>query len=154
MHVLFPVDAPPISAEALEAALTEATSLLAEAQSLFTARRRPAHDRRGPDAALTLAVDPDALPLLRPGDGREPARAAAGAASPAPAPGAGRAMTKQSQTREQRARPDRAAEVGEAIPSERQLSSDLGVSRLTVRAALDDLVREGTSCAAAAPARS
>jgi GntR family transcriptional regulator len=33
--------------------------------------------------------------------------------------------------------------VGDAIPSERQLSSDLGVSRLTVRAALDDLVREG-----------
>jgi GntR family transcriptional regulator len=33
--------------------------------------------------------------------------------------------------------------VGEAIPSERLLSSDLGVSRLTVRAALDDLVREG-----------
>src|SRR6476620_6790753 len=33
--------------------------------------------------------------------------------------------------------------VGEAIPSERQLSSDIGVSRLTVRAALDDLVREG-----------
>jgi GntR family transcriptional regulator len=34
-------------------------------------------------------------------------------------------------------------EVGEAIPSERQLSADLGVSRLTVRAALDDLAREG-----------
>ena len=34
-------------------------------------------------------------------------------------------------------------DVGEAIPSERQLSADLGVSRLTVRAALDDLVREG-----------
>jgi GntR family transcriptional regulator len=33
--------------------------------------------------------------------------------------------------------------IGDAIPSERQLSSDLGVSRLTVRAALDDLVREG-----------
>jgi GntR family transcriptional regulator len=33
--------------------------------------------------------------------------------------------------------------VGQAIPSERQLSADLGVSRLTVRAALDDLVREG-----------
>jgi GntR family transcriptional regulator len=33
--------------------------------------------------------------------------------------------------------------IGEAIPSERQLSADLGVSRLTVRAALDDLVREG-----------
>ncbi len=33
--------------------------------------------------------------------------------------------------------------VGDAIPSERQLSADFGVSRLTVRAALDDLVREG-----------
>ena len=33
--------------------------------------------------------------------------------------------------------------VGDAIPSERQLSADLKVSRLTVRAALDDLVREG-----------
>ena len=33
--------------------------------------------------------------------------------------------------------------VGEAIPSERRLSSDLGISRLTVRAALDDLVRDG-----------
>src|SRR5947207_3125002 len=33
--------------------------------------------------------------------------------------------------------------IGKAIPSERQLSSELGVSRLTVRAALDDLVREG-----------
>src|SRR5919202_1459520 len=34
-------------------------------------------------------------------------------------------------------------EVGEAIPSERRLSSELGISRLTVRAALDDLVRDG-----------
>jgi GntR family transcriptional regulator len=34
-------------------------------------------------------------------------------------------------------------DVGQAIPSERQLSVDLGVSRLTVRAALDQLVREG-----------
>jgi GntR family transcriptional regulator len=33
--------------------------------------------------------------------------------------------------------------VGQAIPSERQLSSDLGVSRLTLRAAVDELVREG-----------
>jgi GntR family transcriptional regulator len=32
---------------------------------------------------------------------------------------------------------------GDAIPSERQLGIDLGVSRLTVRAALDELVREG-----------
>lgn len=34
-------------------------------------------------------------------------------------------------------------QVGQAIPSERRLSSDLGISRLTVRAALDDLVRDG-----------
>jgi GntR family transcriptional regulator len=33
--------------------------------------------------------------------------------------------------------------VGEAIPSERQLSVELGVSRLTLRAALDELAREG-----------
>jgi GntR family transcriptional regulator len=33
--------------------------------------------------------------------------------------------------------------IGDAIPSERQLSSDLHMSRLTVRAALDDLVRDG-----------
>jgi GntR family transcriptional regulator len=33
--------------------------------------------------------------------------------------------------------------VGQTIPSERQLTNDLGVSRLTVRAALDELVRDG-----------
>jgi GntR family transcriptional regulator len=52
-------------------------------------------------------------------------------------------VTKQAETR------DRVFDlidnlgVGEAIPSERQLSADLGVSRLTVRAALDELAREG-----------
>ena len=44
--------------------------------------------------------------------------------------------------------------VGDAIPSERVLSADLGVSRLTLRAALDDLVREGCSSAGMAAARS
>jgi GntR family transcriptional regulator len=34
-------------------------------------------------------------------------------------------------------------QVGQAIPSERRLSSELGISRLTVRAALDELVRDG-----------
>ena len=52
-------------------------------------------------------------------------------------------MTKQSETRDQVLDLIEQLGVGEAIPSERQLSADLGVSRLTVRAALDDLVREG-----------
>jgi GntR family transcriptional regulator len=52
-------------------------------------------------------------------------------------------MTKQSETRERVLDLIERLAVGEAIPSERQLSVELGVSRLTVRAALDDLVREG-----------
>jgi len=52
-------------------------------------------------------------------------------------------VTKQSETRERVLDLIEQLAVGDAIPSERQLSSDLGVSRLTVRAALDDLVREG-----------
>ena len=56
---------------------------------------------------------------------------------------AGIAMTKQRETREQVLELIEALEVGDAIPSERQLGTDLGVSRLTVRAALDELVREG-----------
>src|SRR6187431_360564 len=52
-------------------------------------------------------------------------------------------ITKQSQTRERVIDLMERLGVGNAIPSERQLSVDLGVSRLTVRAALDELVREG-----------
>ena len=52
-------------------------------------------------------------------------------------------MTKQRETRERVLDLIEALSPGDAIPSERQLSVDLGVSRLTVRAALDDLVREG-----------
>ena len=52
-------------------------------------------------------------------------------------------MTKQSAARQQVLELIRQLGVGTAIPSERQLSADLGVSRLTVRAALDDLAREG-----------
>ena len=54
-----------------------------------------------------------------------------------------RTVTKQAETRSQVLDLIEQLDVGAAIPSERQLSSDLGVSRLTVRAALDDLVREG-----------
>jgi GntR family transcriptional regulator len=52
-------------------------------------------------------------------------------------------MTKQRETRERVLDLIESLSTGEAIPSERQLSTDLGVSRLTVRAALDELVREG-----------
>jgi GntR family transcriptional regulator len=51
--------------------------------------------------------------------------------------------TKQSQARDSVLDLIEQLGVGSAIPSERQLSVDLGVSRLTVRAALDELVREG-----------
>ena len=52
-------------------------------------------------------------------------------------------MTKQRETRERVLELIESLSVGDAIPSERQLGTDLGVSRLTARAALDDLVREG-----------
>jgi GntR family transcriptional regulator len=52
-------------------------------------------------------------------------------------------VTKQSVARQQVFDLIQHLGVGTAIPSERQLSVDLGVSRLTVRAALDDLAREG-----------
>jgi GntR family transcriptional regulator len=52
-------------------------------------------------------------------------------------------VTKQSHTRLQVLDLIEQLGVGAAIPSERQLSADLGVSRLTLRAALDDLAREG-----------
>lgn len=52
-------------------------------------------------------------------------------------------MSKQRETRERVLELIEALGAGDAIPSERQLGIDLGVSRLTVRAALDELVREG-----------
>ena len=52
-------------------------------------------------------------------------------------------MSKQRETRERVLELIDELAVGDAIPSERQLGLDLGVSRLTVRAALDELVREG-----------
>ncbi len=51
--------------------------------------------------------------------------------------------TKQSEARERVLDLIEQLAVGDAIPSERQLGVDLGMSRLTVRAALDELVRAG-----------
>src|SRR5207253_644355 len=52
-------------------------------------------------------------------------------------------MTEQEGARERVLDLLEALEVGRAIPSERLLTQELGVSRLTVRAALDELVRDG-----------
>ncbi len=57
--------------------------------------------------------------------------------------GARQVGTKQSEARSRVLDLIEQLSVGDAIPSERQLTQELGVSRLTVRAALDDLVREG-----------
>jgi len=52
-------------------------------------------------------------------------------------------LGKQDEIRERVMELIEALDVGQAIPSERRLCEQLGVSRLTLRAALDDLVREG-----------
>jgi GntR family transcriptional regulator len=52
-------------------------------------------------------------------------------------------VSKQRETRERVLELIDELGVGDAIPSERQLGVDLSVSRLTVRDALDELVREG-----------
>jgi GntR family transcriptional regulator len=52
-------------------------------------------------------------------------------------------VTKQVETRDKVLELIERLTIGESIPSERRLSLDFGVSRLTVRAALDELVREG-----------
>jgi GntR family transcriptional regulator len=52
-------------------------------------------------------------------------------------------MSKQEDTRERVLDLIESLVVGQAIPSERHLTQELGVSRLTVRAALDELVRDG-----------
>ena len=52
-------------------------------------------------------------------------------------------VSKQEETRDRVLDLVESLEVGQPIPAERQLATDLGVSRLTVRAALDELVRDG-----------
>jgi len=51
--------------------------------------------------------------------------------------------TKQSLVRDELLTMVEALSVGDAIPSERRLAVDLGVSRPTLRAVIDELVREG-----------
>ena len=111
------------------------------ASALFSARIDP---RAAPgsasrsssrvDPARLHFFDPDSGATLLPDDATRPRPRR---------DGLGGAVTKQRETRDQVFDLIDRLGVGEAIPSERQLSADLGVSRLTVRAALDDLAREG-----------
>jgi multiple sugar transport system ATP-binding protein len=85
VHALFPVKAPPVTAERLDVAPTEA-SLLLEAHSLFTARLDARTSAR-PGAPLTVAVDPERFHFFDPETGENLIAAdAAGAESPAPLP--------------------------------------------------------------------
>jgi multiple sugar transport system ATP-binding protein len=67
VHVLFPVDAPAVTAESLDVAPTEA-SLLPEAQSLFTARLDARTTARA-GAPLKVAVDPERFHFFDPQTG-------------------------------------------------------------------------------------
>ena len=63
-------------------------------------------------------------------------------------------MTKQRETRDRVLELIEQLEVGDAIPSERQLSADLGVSRLTGAPRSTSSCARATSFAGAARARS
>jgi len=52
-------------------------------------------------------------------------------------------LGKQDEARERVLGLIESLEIGQAIPAERKLSQELGVSRLTLRAAIDQLVRDG-----------
>jgi multiple sugar transport system ATP-binding protein len=67
VHALFPVDAPRVSVESVDSA-SGAASLLAQAQSLFTARL-DARTRAKPFARISLAVDPDRFHYFDPDTG-------------------------------------------------------------------------------------
>ena len=142
-HAFFRVDAPRITAEVLEA--EDEATLLAEPTALFSATGRPADAGTRSASRSSSRVDPSRVPLLRPATGASLLVAADAARRKLDLTSirGGATMTKQSETRERVLDLIERLDVGEAIPSERQLSVDLGVSRLTVRAALDELVREG-----------
>jgi multiple sugar transport system ATP-binding protein len=84
VHALFPVKAPPVTAERLDVAPTEA-SLLLEEHSLFTARL-DARTTARPGAPLTVAVDPERFHFFDPETGANLFAAVAAEAEPAPQP--------------------------------------------------------------------
>ncbi|MFL6006139.1 MAG: ABC transporter ATP-binding protein [Gaiellaceae bacterium] len=84
VHALFPVKAPPVTAERLDVAPTEA-SLLLEAHSLFTARL-DARTAARPGSPLKVAVDPERFHFFDPETGDNLFAAVAADAEPAPLP--------------------------------------------------------------------
>jgi multiple sugar transport system ATP-binding protein len=84
VHALFPVQAPPVTAERLDVAPTEA-SLLSQAQSLFTARLDARTGAR-PGAPLRVSVDPDRFHFFDPETGENLFAGAEPGEAPAPLP--------------------------------------------------------------------
>jgi multiple sugar transport system ATP-binding protein len=85
VHALFPVKAPPVTAERLDVAPTEA-SLLPVAHSLFTARL-DARTTARPGAPLEVAVDPERFHFFDPETGENLSTIPAAAVeSPRPLP--------------------------------------------------------------------
>jgi multiple sugar transport system ATP-binding protein len=82
VHALFPVDAPPVSAESLDSA-PGAASLLANAQSLFTARL-DARTKARPFERVALTVDPDRFHYFDPSTGENLLRSGGARAEPVP----------------------------------------------------------------------
>ena len=158
-HVFFRVHATRIAAETLGEDEDTTADLVTDRGSLLNARVDPRTAARV-GGSLRLAVDPSRFHFfdaghrsVAPARGRESTAAhdldgLLSAAALLVMTTADRSttmghVTKQAATRDLVLDLIEQLAVGDAIPSERQLSADFGVSRLTVRAALDDLVREG-----------
>ena len=153
-HVFFRVDATRSPRRCSRTRKTTPTDLVVDRGALFNARV-DARTTARVGGAQHLAVDPARLHFF---DAKTGARSCSWRRGSAACAGRGLSLlvltssrtglrcsrvTKQAEIRDQVLELIEQLAVGDAIPSERQLCTDLGVSRLTVRAALDDLVREG-----------
>ena len=145
-HVFFPVDAPRVGAELLEG--PSRTTRCSPRSARCSRRASTRAPRRAGGRALGSPVDPSRFHFFDPQTGescssRRHADAEA-AADSAERPRDGRRPRDEAERDAGPGpRPDRAARGGRRDPLRAAAEADLGVSRLTVRAALDDLVREG-----------